>query len=175
MNKESLFGKIQLKNDDFRVFELQQAVFSVKRLKEGWILKTSGTKEETDVTPDFSDGKYYKTGKLDQLVLVPSLPPKPLVFKGTGLFVSPGLKLMFYLRLPLFLKVYYSKMQPEKLLREIPLKPLSHSWFGEPDSGEPAFSMGSEYYFNLAEITSDDHTAICPVTIQNNKIGRAHV
>ncbi len=175
MNKKSLFGKIQLKNDDFRVFELHQTVFSVKRLKEGWILKTSGVKEETGINPDFSDGKYYQTGKSEQLLFVPSLPPKPLVFKGTGLFVSPGLKMMFYLKLPLFLKVYYSKIQPEKLLSEIPLQPLSHTWFGEPDSGETAFSMGSEYDFNLAELTSDDHTAVCPVAIQNNSNVMLHV
>mgnify|MGYP005845942443 CR=1 FL=1 len=172
MEKNSLFGKLQIEPGNYRVVEMGKFRFAVKRETEGWfILQLDDEKEEKNVAPDFSSGDYYQTGKSNSLLLSPSLPSKPLVFKGSGLFVSPGQKLLFYLKIPLTVQIYFSKNQPKKLLKEILVNPLSNTWFGEPDMGEPAFSLGNEYFLKSENSQPGTYEAICPVSIFNNSLG----
>jgi hypothetical protein len=137
---------------------------------EGWHLLTSDNCPDDDVflTSESSLDDYFQTGKSNSLIIVPAMPAKPLVFKGSGLFVLPGQKITIFLKIPLAFQVYFSKIQPENLLKEITYKRLSDTWFGEPDSGEPAFALGSEFYLNIDEIKITDLEAICPVIIENN-------
>jgi len=90
-----------------------------------------------------------------------------MVFKGTGLNVLPSQKVTLFLKIPLTFQIYFSKVQPENLLREITYKRMSNTWFGEPDAGEPAFTLGSEYFLNFDEIPIGSFEAICPVTVKN--------
>jgi len=96
------------------------------------------------------------------------MPAKPLVFKGAGLYVLPEQKITIFLKIPLAFQIYFSKVQPENLLKEIIYKRLSDTWFGEPDSGEPAFALGNEFFHQMDEIKITDLEAICPVIIENN-------
>ena len=90
-----------------------------------------------------------------------------MVFKGTGLNVLPEQKITLFLKIPLTFQIYFSKIQPENLLKEIIYKRLSNTWFGDPDSGEPAFTLGSDYYLDFNEIEINGFEAICPVSVKN--------
>lgn len=172
MEKNPLFRKLQIEPGDHRIVEMEKFRVAVKREAEGWIfLQFNDQQIDENATPDFSAGEFYQTGKSNSLLLSPSLPSKPLVFKGSGLFVSPGQKLLFYLKIPLTVQIYFSKNQPEKLLKEIFVNPLSNTWFGDPDSGEPAFSLGNEYFLKSENAQPGSYESLCPVSIFNNSPG----
>jgi hypothetical protein len=172
MQKTSLFGKLQIEPNNHRLIELGKFRLGIKREKEGWkLVQFDDELKEIDETPDFTTGEYYHTGKSNSLILAPSLPLKPLVFKGSRLFVSPGQKLLFFLKIPLTVQIYFSKNQPDKLLKELLVSPLSNSWFGDPDSGEPAFSIGNEYFLNPDEAHPGSFNALCPISVFNNSQG----
>ncbi len=169
MPKNPIFGKHQIMPGENRIFSDENFSIGVKREKEGWIiLNLENLTSEKQENEDFTKGEYFQTGKSNSLFIAPSLPEKPLVFKGSKLHVSPGLKLTFFLKIPLTVQLYFSKNQPENLLKEIPVRRLSDTWFGEPFGGERAFALGNDYFQSTEKINLSPYEAICPVTIFNN-------
>jgi hypothetical protein len=172
MPKNPIFGKHQIAPGEHRFFADENFSMGVKREKEGWILlNLENPAAEKPEDADFSEGEYFQTGKSNTIFITPSLPDKPLVFKGSKLHVSPGQKLAFFLKIPMAVQVYFSKIQPENLLKEFPVQRLSDTWFGEPFSGEPAFSLGSEFSLSMEKIEPTVFETICPVSIYNNSPG----
>lgn len=172
MSNIQIFGKHHLNPGEHRFFTCEKFLLGTKREKEGWlILLAEQNSDENQGEPDINQGEYYQTGKSNTLRLLPALPEKPLVFKGSKLHVSPGQRLTFYLKIPLTIQVYFSKIQPENVLKEFPVKRLSDTWFGEPFSGESAFALGNEFFFSIEEMNMTPLDAICPVTIFNNSAG----
>ncbi len=172
MEVNSLFGKHQITNGNSKLFNFGKLTIGAKREKEGWFLLTQeGETDEKKQFPELTEGDFYQTGKSNSLLILPATPSKPLVFKGSKMFVTPKQKLTFFIKIPLSIQVYFSKNQPENLLREIPGTRLSDTWFGDPDSGEPAFALGSDFYLNLENIDISALEAVCPVSIFNNSSG----
>src|SRR5680860_1349986 len=170
MDLNSILQKHQILPGNTKIINIGCVQLSATRKNEGWFLITTDNCPNDDIllSEDATLADYFQTGKSNSLIISPSLPAKPLVFKGSGLNVLPGQKITFFLKIPLSFQIYFSKIQPENLLKEISYKRLSDTWFGEPDNGEPAFSLGSEYYLDMNEIEITDFEAICPVTVQNN-------
>jgi hypothetical protein len=170
MNIASILKKHQILTGKTEHFDIGCIRLSATRKIEGWHLLTSDNCPDDDVflTSESSVDDYFQTGKSNSLIIVPAMPAKPLVFKGSGLYVLPKQKMTIFLKIPLAFQIYFSKVQPENLLKEITYKRLSDTWFGEPDSGEPAFALGNEFYLTMDEIQITDLEAICPVIIENN-------
>jgi hypothetical protein len=170
MAKQPIFGKHQILPGEHFLFQTGYFTLGAKRENDGWLLLQIPESEEKNEkqTPDFSQADFFQSGKSNKLLISPSLPEKPLVFKGSKLHVSPGQRLTFFLKIPLTIQVYFSKNQTENLLKEIPVKRLSDTWFGEPFSGEPAFVLGHEFFFSMEEIECSEFEAICPINIYNN-------
>ena len=170
MNIASILKKHQILTGKTEHFDIGCIRLSATRKIEGWHLLTSDNCPDDDVflTSESSVDDYFQTGKSNSLIIVPAMPVKPLVFKGSGLYVLPKQKMTIFLKIPLAFQIYFSKVQPENLLKEITYKRLSDTWFGEPDSGEPAFALGNEFYLTMDEIQITDLEAICPVIIENN-------
>jgi hypothetical protein len=170
MNITSILKKHQILPGKTEHFDIGCIRLSATRQNEGWNLKTTDNCPNDDIflTNESSLDDYFQTGKSNSLIIVPAMPAKPLVFKGSGLYVLPGQKITVFLKIPLAFQIYFSKVQPENLLKEITYKRLSDSWFGEPDNGEPAFTLGGEFYLQLDEIKITDLEAICPIVIENN-------
>ncbi len=172
MPDNAIFGKHQFKPDEHRLFSGERFTLGAQRKNEGWILLFPDFFSGDDTEkPDFEQGEYFQTGKSNSLLIVPALPEKPLLFKGSKLHVSPGQKLTFFLKIPLTIQVYFSKIIPENLMKEFPTQRLSDTWFGEPFDGEPAFSIGSGFFMTMEEAVFSPFESICPVTIHNNSHG----
>lgn len=172
MSNIQIFGKHQLMPGDNRIFSDENFSIGVKREKEGWtLLNMESSLHEKRENADFSEGEYFHTGKSNSLFIAPSLPEKPLVFKGSKLHVSPGQRLVFFLKIPLVVQFYFSKIRPENLLKEFPARRLSDTWFGEPFSGEPAFALGSTFFISMKNIDHSEFETICPISIYNNSPG----
>jgi len=168
MQLKPFFGKHQIMAGDQRLFTADNFSLGVKRTKEGWLLLYQPVAEKE---PDFSEGEYFHTGKSNTLHIIPVLPEKPLVFKGSRLHVSAGQKLTFFLTIPLSVQVYFSKVQEENLLKEYSVTRLSDTWFGEVYSGEPALVLGENFYMSATAIDRQSLEAVCPVIIYNNSPG----
>lgn len=168
MRAKPLFGKHQFVPDEERVFTAENFSLGVKRTKEGWLLTGRPAGKNN---PDFLKAEYYHTGKSNSLHIIPSLPEKPLVFKGSRLHVSKGQKLTFFLTIPLSIQVYFQRVQPENLLKEFTVTRLSDTWFGEVYKGEPAYALGENFHMSLSEKQRSDIEAVCPVLIYNDSPG----
>ena len=168
MSSNEIFGKHQITPGNTKSFILGDTTFFLKREKEGWYILQTDNQQETEDKVDFSKAEYFQTGKSNSIVISPSLPVKPMVFKGNQLKVSPKQKFTFVLKIPVTIQIYYSKNVEENLLKEIPYKRLSDTWFGEPDNGEAAFALGNEYYLDFESVKTSPFEVICPVSIFNN-------
>ncbi|MEZ5104798.1 MAG: hypothetical protein R2757_09905 [Draconibacterium sp.] len=170
MDLNSILQKHQITPGTTKSINIGCILLSATRLKDGWQLVTTDNCPDDDINlhENSAMSDYFQTGKSNSLIIAPALPNKPLVFKGSGLNVLPGQKITIFLKIPLTFQIYFSKVQPENLLREITYKRLSNTWFGEPDSGEPAFTLGSEYFLDFDEIKITGFEAICPVSVKNS-------
>jgi hypothetical protein len=176
MTEKPIFGKHQLVSGKHILLHTGDFYLGAKRENDGWLLLQFNDSEWNETkTPDFSQADYYLSGKSNKLIISPALPYKPLVFKGARLHVSPGQRLNFYVKIPLTFQIYYSKTEPENLLKEFPVKRLSDTWFGEAFNGEPAFALDSEFFFSMEEIACSASEVICPISIFNNSPGLLEV
>lgn len=170
MNIGELLKKHKILPGETQIINIGCVQLSATRETEGWRLVTTDNCPDDDIhlSEEATLADYFQTGKSNSLLIAPALPAKPLVFKGTGLNVLPGHSITIFLKIPLAFQIYFSKIHAENLLREISYKRLSNTWFGEPDAGEPAFALGSEYYLDMEEIKINGLEAICPVNIKNS-------
>ncbi len=170
MDLDSILQKHQILPGTTKILNIGCVQLSAMRLKEGWHLETTDNCPDDDIQllDDSALSDYFQTGKSNSLIIAPALPIKPMVFKGTGLNVLPGQKITMFLKIPLTFQIYFSKAQPENLLREITYKRLSNTWFGDPETGEPAFTLGSEYFLDFEDIEITDFEAICPISVKNS-------
>ena len=170
MDLDTILQKHHIQPGTTKIIDIGCVQLSATRLKEGWQLETTDNCPDDDIF--LQEGSalsdYFQTGKSNSLIIGPALPIKPLVFKGSGLNVLPGQRITIFLKIPLTFQIYFSKIQPENLLSEITYKRLSNTWFGDSDSGEPAFTLGSEYFLEFSEIKITDFEAICPVSVKNS-------
>lgn len=170
MDLESILKKHKILPGETKLIDIGCVQLAATRKTEGWHLITTDNcpNDDIDLTTDSILSDYFQTGTSNTLVIAPALPAKPLVFKGIGMSVLPGQKLTFFLKIPLAFQIYFSKIQSENLLKEITYKRLSDTWFGEPDMGEPAFALGSDYFLDIEDIKITDLEAICPVVVHNS-------
>jgi len=177
MDLDLILQKHKILPGETKIIDIGCVQLSATRKNEGWHLITTDNcpHDDVDLTTESSLSDYFRTGKSDSLIIAPGLPAKPLVFKGTGLNVLPGQEITFFLKIPLAFQIYFSKIKPENLLKEITYKRLSDTWFGDPDSGEPAFSLGNEYFLDINEIKITDLEAICPVIVHNTSSANLNV
>lgn len=162
--------KHQVLPGNTKIIDIGCIRLSASREKEGWLLSVEDNCPDDDIffSDEATEDEYFQTGKSNSLLIEPVLPGKPLVFKSNVINILPGLKTTFFLKIPLAFQIYFSKIEPENLLKEITYKRLSNTWFGEPDNGEPAYALGSEYFRDINETEINGLEAICPVTVQNS-------
>ncbi len=170
MDLDTILQKHQIQPGTTKIIDIGCVQLTATRTKEGWHLETKDNCPDDDIALDDAStiSDYFQTGKSNSLIIAPALPVKPMVFKGSGLNVLPGQKLTIFVKIPLTFQLYFSKVQPENLLREITYKRMSNTWFGEADSGEPAYTLGSEYFLDFNDIQIIDFEAICPVSLINS-------
>ncbi len=176
MQVTEIFNKYKLANGEGLSLKAGKLDLQVRRISMGWGFKCEPEGElwhEVDLqlkTVDFSVSEcdLYQTGKSNSLVVAPALPDKPLVLKNSGMRILPGQTMNFFVKIPLWVQFYFGEQVADKFIVEYPLLSLSHTWFGEPDSGEPAYAMGGFYQKEIGRLGVQPWDAVCPVHISNN-------
>jgi len=180
MNPKSFWIKYGFTDNQTRIFKAGYAEVYVKHIQNGWLMKSRATEqvfedllvEEVDDLVDDSDVLHFYTGKSAELIVVPALPDKAVVFRNNkNIKISAGESANLYLRIPLTIQFYFQEVKDGCRLFEMPLQRLSDTWFGEIDNGETAYSIGSNYNTAFSEVQATDCEAISSVEIINNTSG----
>ena len=176
-NKNQVWGKYELKNEEAWSFTGGFVKGIIKRLSNGWIINSEKNIDAPEQlvfenTKEFvTNGSetVFQTGRSDILHVSPSLPVKPVVLRNNkNIKISPKQSIKLYVAIPLNFQFCYSQADLDHLLAEIEMEKLSDTWFGETDNGEPAFSIGQHVALQPAELLLKNHEALCPVKITNN-------
>ena len=180
MNPQSFWKKYPIKVNQTLGFKAGYAEVFIKHVSNGWLVKTTSLAQavdemETIKVDDLLDDQevlHFYSGNTSQLILVPALPNKAVVFRNNKTIkVSAGESTRLFFTIPLSMQFYFDEVKDETRLAEVPLRRLSDTWFGEMDNGEPAYSIGSTYYKSLAEVDARVWEAIASVEIINNTFG----
>lgn len=180
MNPQSFWKKYEFTDNQTLQFNAGFAEVLVKRIANGWLIKSNvhdqpvATLEVEEIEGIENDAEvfHFQTGKSNTLIVVPAFPQKAVVFRNNkNIKISAGESANLYFRIPLTMQFYFHEVKEENRLFEIPLQRLSDTWFGEADSGEPAFSIGNNYDTEFTDVKELPWEAITPVEIINNTTG----
>lgn len=177
MNVQSFWKKYQFTVNQTRLFKAGYSEIYIKHIQNGWLVKNEvvdlpsdelKVEEVVELVDDPNVLQFY-TGNSDELIVMPALPNKAVVFKNNkNIKISAGESANLFFRIPLTIQFYFQEVKDENRLFEIPLQRLSDTWFGEMDSGEPAYSIGSNYDNSFADVRATAWEAISSVEIINN-------
>jgi len=177
MNPQSFWKKYQFAVNQTRLFKAGYSEIVVKRIQNGWLVKRNTLDvasedllvETIDDLADDQDVLHFYTGNSNELLLVPALPNKAVVFRNNkNIKISAGESASLFFRIPLTMQFYFQEVKDENHLVEIPSQRLSDTWFGEIDNGEPAYSIGDNYDQSFSEVQASSWEAISSVEIINN-------
>ena len=180
MNPQTFWNKYEFSVGQTLLFKAGNVEILVKHILNGWLIKsriaeqpyTELQMEEVEGIEDDTDVLHFKTGKSHVLQVVPALPNKSVVFRNNkNIKISAGQSANLFFRIPLTIQFYFQDVKDECRLFELPLQRLSDTWFGEPDNGEPAYSIGSNYDRSFDEVRPTVWEAVAPVEIINNTTG----
>jgi hypothetical protein len=180
MEAQRFWKKYDLKINQTLSFQGGYTEVLLKHVANGWLIKSRASaqpfddmavEESVDLADD-QDVLHFYAGNSTNLIVVPALPDKAVVFRNNkNLKVSAGQSARLFFRIPLNMQFYFDAVKDENRLFEVSLQRLSDTWFGEIDNGEPAYSIGSNYYQSLAEVEARPWEAIASVEIINNTFG----
>lgn len=180
MQSQSFWKKYAVKDNQTLGFKTGFADVIIKRESNGWLVKASSLAEsvnemqvcETDDLRDDQDVLHFYSGSSGNLIVVPALPDKAVVFRNNkNIKISAGESTRLFFNIPLTLQFYFDEVKDETRLIEVPTRRLSDTWFGEIDEGEPAYSIGSAYFKSIAEAETRVWEALASVEIVNNTFG----
>ena len=176
IKQKPIWGRYELKNGMALEFTGGQASVIIKRLTNGWMVSKTEQADISDkllfeANDSFShkgDEAIFQTGRSDILHVLPALPVKPVVLRNyETIKISPKQTITLYLSIPVNVQFYYSQIDQHHLMTESELQKLSDTWFGETDTGEPAFSLGQRFSLRPENLQVRKHEALCPVKINN--------
>ena len=174
---KQVWGRYEGKNKQEFVFQGGFTRIILKRSYGGWMIRENKQEscfdffsfEPAEQNTEDRDMSLFQTGHSEILFVQPALPVKPVVFRNNkSLAISPRQTFRIFLAIPVNVQFYYSQVDPEHLFSEYSTERLSDTWFGEPDNGEPAFSVGSRFAGQIDQLASRYFEATCPVLISNN-------
>lgn len=159
-------------------FTIGPLTLHVQRLADEWRLAWSHAPENPDdvhwsvqqlsaeALPEAHERYVFATGE-PRLQLRPRLADRPVVIRPRSpVYLPSGQQTKLYLSTPLTLEVRAGEHQ---LLREIPMVPLSDTWFGPSTrEGEFCYSARTHARHALEEVPRRPHRAITPLLVRND-------
>jgi hypothetical protein len=155
-------------------WKIGKRAFWIKKIENGWKLATRMDKDavelpvkmESQDKPGDLEWITIYSGKRNKIQLIPQLPEKPLLLKPEQEFtIFPGQVLKLFITTPVWVGI--KSYDDGKFLKEFPTKELSHTWFGDVDTGELAYSSDSIIREKLSELTIPYDRIVCPIKIKN--------
>lgn len=171
-----IWGKYEGHEDQQLVLSGGFCKLAMKHLPGGWAVSYNKQAESRDAmhletisTSELPENPHiFQTGRSQNLFIQPALPPKPVVFRNNKtVSIRQHQSIRIYLAVPLYIQLYYKATDADHLIAEYETERLTDTWFGEPDNGTPAFSVGSRFALSAADLLMSQHEVLVPVQIQN--------
>jgi hypothetical protein len=178
MDDHSLWDPVHLDFEHPRVWQLGPLKFWVRNDRDEWRLGVARFPDDRrtrlcavrDTPPEDIEWSRWVVGEnCVALRLSPLLPDYPIVVRPESqLGILPGNKALFFVLLPIWIQVNAvekdGRVQP---LCELPTFVSSKTWFGDPLSGELAYSLKTLARKAIEPGEPGVHQASCPVYINN--------
>ncbi|TVR52344.1 MAG: hypothetical protein EA425_05175 [Puniceicoccaceae bacterium] len=104
----------------------------------------------------------------DVLRPTPVLPERSVVVRPDhALKIPPGEDVLFFVSIPLSIRLLASGNGREVALSTVPTMVLSNTWFGDPTEGELCFALKTTARRSLGEIIHRPWRVIAPITMHN--------
>ncbi|WP_372775169.1 DUF432 domain-containing protein [Mangrovibacterium sp.] len=176
-NRKTIWGKHEGKTNQILQLACGYSQLNLQYFSGGWAIKTEKLSEKSatinlsslEQATSLVDANIYQTGRSTNLILQPTLPAKPIVFRtNTKIIIRQHQSMRLYIKVPLSIQLYYKQTDADHLLTEVDSERLSDTWFGEPDSGTPAFAGGSLFALQANDLPTAEYEILIPLNIQNN-------
>ena len=127
-----------------------------------------GFQASQDVVPGGLCWSRWITGKdANQVRLSACLPNRAVVVRTESpVKILPGKEALFYVSMPIWLKVLVGKALDTELC-DVPSVVRSNTWFGDSMEGELCYSLMTRARRHIQEADQPPYKAFCPVKIQN--------
>ncbi len=176
-NLRGYWSPFQVEQDRIYGFTLGFLHLWIRHTNEDWYLawwhdENPGTTLEPEIigleSADEKEWIRWPAGREELRVrLVPVMPDRPVVVKPeTPIRVPAGSGAVFFVNIPLWIKVEVGRGHPVRLL-EVPTVVLSKTWFGDTESGEPCYTLKTRATRSLAMTSPWLNRAACPVYVEN--------
>lgn len=110
--------------------------------------------------------RWAMEGEIPIVRLVPVFPDLPLVVKSEyTLKISTNSKIQVFARMPIWIRVFIPRSNYR--LMEVPIIPLSRTWFGTPVEGELCYHATTKARRDLSKIEPKPYLVNCPILISN--------
>jgi hypothetical protein len=149
----------------------------LRRTENEWQLASERQPEEQDslvthssvAEPEELQWNRWSSGDEANVVQnIPVMPDRSLIVRPESpLRIPQGNKALFYVTIPVWVRVAVGD-RAKVTLSEEPSVILSHSWFGDPVSGELCYSRQTSARRTLDALGPKPHRAICPVRVEND-------
>ena len=104
----------------------------------------------------------------ETLELMPSLPDRPLVIRPESpVSILPGRYALFFVSIPIWFKFVAVRGKERFDVIDIPSRPLSNTWFGDPGGGELCYSLDAPLMRSAAQLVAHYAHATCNLIVRN--------
>jgi hypothetical protein len=112
--------------------------------------------------------RWVVKGTATAFRLEPAMPDRPVVVRPESeLRIGVGAEALFFVLLPIWVRVVVVAGKVEHLLVELPTMVLSNTWFGQPHDGELCYSLRTSARRSLAGVPPRPNRAASPVYVEN--------
>lgn len=123
-----------------------------------------------DVKPDLDECTVYALSQgYPDFECEPMVPDRPVVLKPhIPLVLPPGQSATYYARVPCFVRLFAVNGAGRVLLKSLPTKVLSDTWFGDTMEGVFCYALAVSAERDPSALDAQPHHLIVPVSIHND-------
>lgn len=150
-------------------------VCHVQKKEDEWLIESEHREGEEDESFFCREEPYEFTkpvrwncsAKPQWIQALPALPTRPILARPQhAIQIAPHTDLRFFVSIPINLQLYQGQEKPQ-LLADIPIKPLSDTWFGDPFNGELCYLVRTRAVRHLEEVAKELYRTLTEVTVRN--------
>lgn len=120
-----------------------------------------------DPLPDKEMRRSIVSGASPEVAFAPIMPDLPVVVRPeSSLQIAPGAEGVFFVSIPIWVRVSAGKTHPHVVLEE-PTVRLSSTWFGSPETGVLCYGLRTKARRALDALPTLPHRCVCPVRVRN--------
>lgn len=143
---------------------------AAKQLSVAYCLDSIGECEYsvTQIPESVEWNRWSLSNDVQKIDIMPVFPDRPVVVKPElKMKLLPNVKIKFYVRVPIWVRMVTQQTNSELTLLESPSVVLSSTWFGTPAQGELCYWITSGVQFQTEPDLTRYYSAICPINLSN--------